>query len=651
MSLYRPELESDSATLPRRLSSIERSRLVDEAIDRYFQQHKSGDPVSIAAYCRQFPGISHTLENTLREYGKLEQAARDLESSWPNEGDVLGSFQLVRELGRGAFARVYAAKDLALGGRPVALKVTKRLADEATLLGTLDNLPNVIPVHSVSSDADRRWSLICMGYRGDATLEQLIDALEVGCRPDGRLIGQIAAGEGRPAKVYASYLQSVLALGAAIAGALANVHGRRICHLDLKPSNILLGFDGEPYLIDFNLSKVTDASSRLAGGTPAYMAFEQLQYGLGAETEVGPPADQFAVGVVLFQLLTGRHPWQVDENLDFQSELSALAKSQQRGWEYTADDGAAIPAAVRTVLERCVALNPADRWTAAELQEQLRRLAFPPEAPARRRKQWVTATAIACLTLVALWVGLYDKSSTQPPPIGSGIKEGAKARAVVLFRQKLWEPFEDEARLADPELKDAALLAGRGYVELRRRDGDQAERRVRAHRYLEEAVRRGRTDAATLNNLAVACLRVGVSRDKRWEYLSRAVSADGDNIVYRCNRVWACHTDVHTKSMPYFNACRADIDMVRKTPGLPGNQYFIAAEVLIAAYKQNLIDSLDQAQELINLAAHAGYGSRGIGNTPQFAGLKLDWPPTRTLALEDRIDTVAWPVVIPSIAD
>src|SRR5262249_7595581 len=96
------------------------------------------------------------------------------------------------------------------------------------------------------------------------------------------------------------------ALAAKLAAAVAHAHARGVVHRDIKPGNVLLGADGEPRLTDFGLAKVGRSDMTATGavlGTPAYMSPEQAA---GKTHEVGTPADVYALGAVLYDLLTGR---------------------------------------------------------------------------------------------------------------------------------------------------------------------------------------------------------------------------------------------------------------------------------------------------------------------------------------------------------
>lgn len=216
----------------------------------------------------------------------------------------LGRFELCTHLGAGAFGAVYRARD-PLMGREVAIKVPHRnklqtdddkagFLREAQVAGQLRH-PNIVPVYEAGAEGDTY-------YIASAFIEglSLRDAIERE-RPD---------------------IQRAVKVVMDLAGALDYAHGRGIIHRDVKPANIMLDAGGEPLLTDFGLARMqgtedkpliigegTDAKLTQMGavfGTPAYMAPEQAA---GHNRLVGPMSDQYALGVVLYELLTGETPF------------------------------------------------------------------------------------------------------------------------------------------------------------------------------------------------------------------------------------------------------------------------------------------------------------------------------------------------------
>ena len=215
-------------------------------------------------------------------------------------GDVplperFGRYQILRELGRGAMGTVYLAHDSRLD-RPVALKVPQftaadgpeirqRFLGEARAAATIEH-PNICPLYDVGEVNGTPY--LTMAYVPGLSLAQLLEALApLPERQAAALVRQLAA-------------------------ALQAAHERGIIHRDLKPSNIMINQRGEPVVLDFGLARrLRQDGARLTRtgqplGTPAYMSPEQVT---GAVQAMGPGCDIYALGVILYQLLTGRLPF------------------------------------------------------------------------------------------------------------------------------------------------------------------------------------------------------------------------------------------------------------------------------------------------------------------------------------------------------
>ncbi|MCI0456803.1 MAG: protein kinase, partial [Gemmataceae bacterium] len=189
-----------------------------------------------------------------------------------------------------------------------------------------------------------------------------------------------------------SLVEAVLWLGGCLADGLAHAHERGIVHRDLKPANVLITDEGTPMLLDFNLAedvKLRDSASAAAvGGTLPYMAPEQLDAFSGRPRPVDARADLFALGIILFELLTGRSPWDHDKDSAAKADAQARNASpvaldevvqnlyrqrQQPAASVRRYNQLASPA-VDAILRRCLAPDPQRRYqTARELQEDLQR--------------------------------------------------------------------------------------------------------------------------------------------------------------------------------------------------------------------------------------------------------------------------------------
>jgi hypothetical protein len=202
-------------------------------------------------------------------------------------------YVLLKVLGRGGMGIVYKARDIQLG-RLVALKMILagehaaaeprvRFAAEARVVASLQH-PNIVQIHQVGE---------CHG--------QHYLALEY---VDGGSLDQKLAGIPQPARPTAALVET-------LARALDAAHAKGIVHRDLKPGNVLLMIDGTPKISDFGLAKQLDSDSGQTRtgtvvGTPSYMAPEQAA---GHVKEITPATDVYALGALLYEMLTGQPPF------------------------------------------------------------------------------------------------------------------------------------------------------------------------------------------------------------------------------------------------------------------------------------------------------------------------------------------------------
>ena len=202
-----------------------------------------------------------------------------------------GRYQVIRELGRGGMAAVYLAREVALN-REVAIKVMRpsflldpgmveRFLREARTMASLRH-PNIVAIHSVE-EANQLYFFV-MQYIPGCSLDRVI------------------RGEPLPVAVMQALIYEA-------AAALTHAHGQRVVHRDIKPANIMLDRDGSAIVTDFGIAKVADvqATSATVGqmGTPLYMSPEQCE-GL----PVTPFSDQYSLGNVAYEMLTGVPPFQ-----------------------------------------------------------------------------------------------------------------------------------------------------------------------------------------------------------------------------------------------------------------------------------------------------------------------------------------------------
>jgi serine/threonine-protein kinase len=302
---------------------MSRAEQVTELLLRWQQLRGQGRTVSAEELCRDCP---HLRDEVRREIRGLEAMYHLLDGAAPNAtkdlprpspaadltdrclavplGEVsqlsIPGYEVLEELGAGGMGIVYRARQLCLG-RVVALKTIRgrghapapalaRFRAEAEAVARLQH-PNVVQIYEVGEHDGLPY--LCL---------ELVEG--------GSLASRIAR-DGFAPREAARLLEVV-------ARAVHAAHEQGIIHRDLKPANVLLAVDGTPKITDFGLAKCLDgtAAQTQSGdvlGTPAYMAPEQAA---GRSREVGPAADVYALGAILYELLTGRPPFRSEDRLD-----------------------------------------------------------------------------------------------------------------------------------------------------------------------------------------------------------------------------------------------------------------------------------------------------------------------------------------------
>jgi WD40 repeat protein len=305
----------------------------------------------------------------------------------------LGDYELLEEIARGGMGVVYKARQVSLN-RLVAVKMilaglfaTKadhdRFHSEAQAAAILDH-PNIVPVYEVGEFEGQHY--FSMGY------------------VDGQSLTARLADGPLPPKEAAE-------LAVEVARAVEYAHRHGVIHRDIKPSNILIDSSGRPRVTDFGLAKRVDSGSDLTAtgqvlGTPSYMAPEQAA---GQTDAVGPAADVYALGALLYTTLTGRPPFQAATSLETLQQVldrEPLALRQINP---------AVPLDLETIVLKCLEKSIPRRYATAEaLADDLRRYLEGRPILARPvgrlgyawrwcRRQPVVASLIAgvALTLVA----------------------------------------------------------------------------------------------------------------------------------------------------------------------------------------------------------------------------------------------------------
>ncbi len=309
---------------------------------------------------------------------------------------TLPGYEILRELGRGGMGVVYKARQLRLN-RAVALKMilagqhagaesAARFLAEAEAVAKLQH-PNIVQIFHIDEHAG--YPYFEMELVGGGSLADQLDGTPLPPRSAARLVETLA-------------------------GAMAEAHRQGVVHRDLKPGNILLTPEGVPKVVDFGLAKLVDVESGLTRtdsilGSPSYMAPEQAE---GRTNQAGPAADVYALGAILYELLTGRPPFR---------GVTVLETLQQVKTAEPVPPSRLVPGLPRdaeTIALECLQKDPAKRYeSATALAEDLRRyqagepiVARPVGSPERawrwckrnRALAGLLATVVTLLIAVAL---------------------------------------------------------------------------------------------------------------------------------------------------------------------------------------------------------------------------------------------------------
>ncbi len=320
---------------------------------------QGGEDVAAAEYLSEFPLQAESFEQM---FDRDSMAGREdvmmLGLSGFDEfeiGQHLDDFELVLELGHGAFARVFLARQLSMQ-RWVALKISRNVGVEPQTLAQLDH-PNIVRVFDQRLLEERALRVLFMEYVPGGTLLDVVKLVRV--TPQAQRSGQLLLdaidktlakkGEMKPSETSLrseiaamSWPETVAWMGMRLADALEYAREHGVLHRDIKPANVLLSVEGIPKLADFNVSSSEEVSTEDAacfvGGSLAYMSPEQLEAcAVGAPGTLDTRSDIYALGVMLWELLTGSRPFTDDGTGESPPSPKKALEARRRGVDPAAE--------------------------------------------------------------------------------------------------------------------------------------------------------------------------------------------------------------------------------------------------------------------------------------------------------------------------
>jgi eukaryotic-like serine/threonine-protein kinase len=350
----------------------ERWKQVDQLLQEALEREPAERAAFLAEACGRADDLRREVESLLGFHGRAESfieapparmAAALLAERESRDGQTIGPYEIIREIGRGGMGKVYLARDTRLG-RQVALKLlpprftkdaqrVRRLRQEARVASAL-NHPNIIIIYEIGevNTANGALHFIATEFIEGRTLGALIRSGEV-------------------------KLSEALEVVMQAAGALSAAHAAGIVHRDIKPENIMLRPDGYVKVLDFGLAKLnehpaneptrsdkveTDPGTIL--GTVSYMSPEQAR---GLETDAR--SDIFSLGVVLYEMITGRRPFEGETTADV---IAALLGKEPPP---LAMDASSASGGLQRLIDRMLSKDCAGRFqTAEELRRAIKAL-------------------------------------------------------------------------------------------------------------------------------------------------------------------------------------------------------------------------------------------------------------------------------------
>jgi serine/threonine protein kinase/tetratricopeptide (TPR) repeat protein len=355
----------------------------------------------------------------------------------------IGDYTILGELGRGGMGVVYKAAQAGLN-RLVALKMVldgragpealSRFKAEAVAVARLKH-PNIVQIYEVGENQGNPYF----------SLEYV----------DGGTLAQQIAGQPQPTRWAASLIEL-------LARAMDYAHEQGIVHRDLKPGNILIAMDGTPKITDFGLAKQmqgTDSETKTGAilGTPSYIAPEQA----AAKKDVGPPVDIYALGAILYEMLTGRPPFKGETPMD--TMLQVVSEEVVPPTQLNPK----VPRDLETISLKCLQKEPGKRYrTAAALADDLQRfLAGEPIAArpvrgvekvwrwCRRRPSVAVLIAMVFLVTIVGMAGVFWQWQSARANFAEAEQQRQRAedalKTVSIERDRMRKDYEQARRIID----------------------------------------------------------------------------------------------------------------------------------------------------------------------------------------------------------
>ena len=571
-----------------------RSLLLNLAVEEFRAHRRISEISDLRKHCSRFREFGGSVERSILRQLEAQRYVDDnfdlneyfSQPTWPQPGDEFGGFYVVEELGVGSIARVYLCLQRDVGDRRVVVKATPYSDVEASILGRLEH-PQITPIYFSGFVEHFNLHYLCMPFCGRSTLADVLDvAFESGVPRRDTCIRLAAARWNREEDPLAdrlwqrlsvrlasrTYVDGILDLAVQLAGALDHAHRHGILHGDLKPSNVLLTPNGQPLLVDFNLSQDHASSRCRCGGTLPYMPPEHLQIVAGSGEAQALPnydvaSDIYSFGALLYELLVGASPVVLPEKGTGTSEAAKSILDQlEKGVPSVKLHNNFVSRRLESIVVRCLAFNPSDRPASmAEVGRMLRAEARLFRSLGRRTRTRPILFSIVAAFSLCLICGTGAYFAVQPPPHLAAYERAVEFVTTGDLNEAI--AYFNESLEIEPSFAAARFQRGRAYIELGELDlamndfGHLAHRgdarcmaylaycfnlkrvAVAAIPWYDRAIRNGVSSMPIYNNLGASYLaaQTHVTREEQFRlaefYLSKASNLDSSSASLRLNSV------------------------------------------------------------------------------------------------------------------
>ena len=580
---------------------------LEQAYQEYCARAAADPSIDIVKFSQQHPAFRTALLHRLEIHQYMEQHPELLDKiepvHWPDSGEDVDGYTILKELGRGSTGRVYLARDTQVEDLQVVIKLSVGGVSEARRISKLKH-DNIVPIYRVQAHQDGILTATYMPFDSPFTLVHWIDA----AFGDGRkpvsfdnVLQDLFGGEPAEPRATMSYTDGCLRIVVQLAAALTHTHERGIRHLDLKPSNIVLAADGTPRLIDFNLAEDDNQVSDLAGGTKPYMSPEQIQNLLfpdEAQLLTGK-SDVYSLALIFCQLLTGEHPFGQASWRGSAAELLL----RQRGWSANELRHPAINGSLRKLIGQSLAGAPEARPSMQEFEGRLAGILH-------RRQEgsffWKRRKVLASSALVSGIVGVglaFLVSTVHRPTFESRYEAGMSHlqadrfdEAIRCFSEAIelektnpagWiaraQAFEGRNDMNDTNsivmdygkaydlTHDPRLKACMGYCAVRFRQAYPA-----GIRFFKESIDEGFSAPNVYTDLGYALMDSGKRIEAQTEF-TKAIALDQNNMLARYHRAMNEYDMSRRDNRPISDQAFIDIEVAAQSAAAGPQVYYYAA--------------------------------------------------------------------------